>query len=108
MTRAELTPAGVMCPEAFLMDFLFLLNPFPPPFSSTAWRSSLYLLTGVLGGIPLPSLSSPPSTDFHVPTQSLLPSTRSCQVFPLNLVFPSSLVWGRIISLVRHLSLQPL
>lgn len=33
-------------------------------------------------GMPLPSLSSAPSSDTPMPTQSLLPSARSCQVFP--------------------------
>ena len=138
MTRAELTPAGVMCPEETVgfiakgceyvqwrsktgaldipaehsLEILSPGFPFSPgSFLSSFLQHSLEILLlppHRCPGVPLPFPSSAPSSDFPVPTRSLLPSARSCQVFPLTLVLLFSLVCGCIISLVRSLLLQPL
>lgn len=122
MTRTELMPPGVTCPEetvlvpkdvsmssgtarqgrwtsllstawrSFLLDFLFLLDSFSP-FSSTAWRFSSYLPTGVLGCLCLPCPQLPPVTSpcLHDPC-SHLPGAVMSFLFTLMLLF-SLICW---------------
>lgn len=102
MAKTELVPAGRMSWESgfccqrtqvqchsktgtspaatwrsFLLNFLFLLDPLTPSFSSTAWRSSSYMSTGTVECFCLPSPQLPPVISPCLPP-SLLPSARSC------------------------------
>lgn len=65
----------------------FLLDPFSPPFSSTAWRSFSYLPTGALGCLCLPCPQLPPVTPPCLPNPcSLLPG--AVKSFPLTPFLP--------------------
>lgn len=121
MARPELAPAGVMCPEEKVG---FIAN----GCQYVQWHSKmaaldipaehrLEILSGPSSlpphrcpGMPLPSPSSAPSSDIPMPTQSSLPSARSCQVFSPGASHRKAptLLRGCLISLVRSLLLQPL